>query len=230
MEPGDGLRQDQPRLQALLRRAHGTAARRRWGSPTTRNGFELTLQPQMLELPLRWRSAEADLRQLDERPVPRGRAARVHPAGRSTSCAARTGTSSRCSPSAPSGCLSLDRELDWPPNVWMGVSVENRSIRFTASTTCARHARAREVPVARTAARTACRTSICDGIDWVIVGGESGPRPARCIRRGSRHPRSVRPRRRAVLLQAMGRSVQEPTGRELEGRTWDEMPNVERIG
>ena len=40
------------------------------GQSELRNGFELTLQPQMLELPAAVESAEAHLRQFDERPVP----------------------------------------------------------------------------------------------------------------------------------------------------------------
>ena len=50
------------------------------GQPNYRDGFELTLHEQMLELPLRWKKPQDDLRQLDERPLPRGRPARVHPA------------------------------------------------------------------------------------------------------------------------------------------------------
>jgi hypothetical protein len=48
------------------------------GQPNYRNGFELALQPQMLELPLQWKKPQ-------------------------TSCAARTGTASRCSRSANPG-------------------------------------------------------------------------------------------------------------------------------
>ena len=38
-------------------------------------GFDLRLVPEKLAEPLRWSQAEDDLRQLDERPVPQGRAA-----------------------------------------------------------------------------------------------------------------------------------------------------------
>ena len=50
-------------------------------NPNYRNGFDLTLQPQMLTRPLGVEKAEEHLRQLDERSVPRRRAARIHPTG-----------------------------------------------------------------------------------------------------------------------------------------------------
>ena len=65
------------------------------------------------------------------------------------------------------------------------------------------------------------------GIDWVIVGGESGP-GARPMDPSwvDRHPRPVPARRRAVLLQAVGRNEKEEAGRVLDGRTWDEYPLI----
>ena len=49
-------------------------------------GFDLRLVPEKLAEPLRWRRPEDDLRQLDERPVPQGRARRLHRDGRRASC------------------------------------------------------------------------------------------------------------------------------------------------
>ena len=48
------------------------------GHPYER-GFDLQLRPERLDQPLRWKKAALDLRQLDERPVSRGCARRVHP-------------------------------------------------------------------------------------------------------------------------------------------------------
>jgi len=55
VESCNGVLQDQPRLQTLLR---GEMANRlkAMGQANYRNGFELTLQPQMLDLPLHWRT------------------------------------------------------------------------------------------------------------------------------------------------------------------------------
>ena len=88
------------------------------------------------------------------------------------------------------------------------------------------HGRAGQVPLARAAARPAAELDL-DGIDWVIVGGESGPGarpmdPAWVIDLRDQ----CRARRRAVLLQAVGRHEQEAdrphprrahVGRDAEG-------------
>ena len=72
----------------------------------------------------------------------------------------------------PARVLQLDGELDWPPNVWMGTSVENQSVLHRAD------------ELRQTGARVkflSCEPLIGSlsglnlaGIDWVIAGGESG--------------------------------------------------------
>jgi protein gp37 len=113
--------------------------------------------------------------------------------------------------------------IDWPPNVWMGVSIEND--RLTA-----RADQLRRVPAA--VRFLSCEPLLeplpslnLDGIDWVIVGGESGE--------------GARPMREAWVCDLQDRCVAQnipfffkqwggrfPTsgGRALQGRTWDEMP------
>lgn len=64
-------------------------------------------------------------------------------------------------------------QLDWPPNVWMGVSVENARYRFRIDDL-------RNVPAAvRFISAEPLLGPLGEvdlaGIDWVIVGGESGP-------------------------------------------------------
>ncbi len=117
---------------------------------------------------------------------------------------------------------------DWPlPNVWLGTSIEND--RFTG-----RADALRETPAA-------VRFLSCEpllgplpsldltGIDWLIVGGESGP--------GARpmHPEWVRDLRdRAVaagvafFFKQWGGRTPKAGGRELDGRTWDEFPRPGR--
>jgi protein gp37 len=65
------------------------------------------------------------------------------------------------------------------------------------------------------------------GIHWVIVGGESG-RGARAINPdlGCQPPRPVRGSGRSIFLQAMGGRTPKAGGRELQGRTWSEMPRL----
>ena len=113
--------------------------------------------------------------------------------------------------------------LVWPRNVWMGVTVEDNEH-------LSRVERLREVP---SAVRFLSIEPLLgrlpalnlDGIDWVIVGGESGP--------GARpmHENWVLEVRDACLDRAVpfffkqwGGRRKKAAGRELESRTWSEMP------
>lgn len=58
MEPGYGLRQDQSWVQALLRRAACTPVARPWGNKNYRHGFEVTLQPHILNHSLSWKATK----------------------------------------------------------------------------------------------------------------------------------------------------------------------------
>jgi protein gp37 len=122
--------------------------------------------------------------------------------------------------------------LDWPANVWMGVSVEYQ--RWTS-----RVDDLRTVPAS-------VRFLSCEpllgplqldlaGIDWVIVGGESGPgaRPMReqwavSIQRQCQAAGVAFFFKQWGAHDATGvRQSKKTAGRMLLGRTWDEMP-IER--
>jgi protein gp37 len=117
----------------------------------------------------------------------------------------------------------LAPELDWPPNLWMGVSVES------AAQTC----RIDDLRQADAAVRfLSCEPLIgpltildLSGIDWVIVGGESGPR-ARPIR--TEWVTEIRDtcvqQEAAFFFKQWGGRTPKANGRLLDGRTWDEMP------
>jgi protein gp37 len=107
----------------------------------------------------------------------------------------------------------------WPlPNVWLGVSAEDQhwaDIRIPAlleTPAAVRFVSAEPLlgPVSLVASATCRHGSLLDGLDWVIVGGESGrgARPMQ-VEWARSHPRPVRSGRRAVLLQA-GRRGSRP--------------------
>jgi protein gp37 len=114
--------------------------------------------------------------------------------------------------------------LPWPPNVWIGVTIENRRFVHRAD-----HLRA----VDRAAVRFISAEPLLGplegldltGIDWLIAGGESGPhhRPVRpeWLRelRDRCHAEGV-----AYFFKQWGGRHPKSGGRELDGRTWDEMP------
>lgn len=114
--------------------------------------------------------------------------------------------------------------IDWPPNVWMGVSVESQKYAF----------RVKHLAKVPSAIRFVSAEPLLGpvdldlgAIDWVIVGGESGggARPMR--------PDWVRSLREqcgnaevAFFFKQWGGRHPKAGGRELDGRTWDDYPKL----
>jgi protein gp37 len=94
------------------------------GQANYRNGFELTLQPHMVGLPLRWKTPRTifvnSMSDLFHDGVPVGFIHQVFAVMREAHWHRFQILTKRSERLA-----RLDRELDWPPNVWMGVSVES---------------------------------------------------------------------------------------------------------
>lgn len=114
-------------------------------------------------------------------------------------------------------------KLQWPSNVWMGVSVEEPKV-------LSRIDDLREVPAAvrflSVEPLIAPLPDIkLDGIDWVIVGGESGhvhrPMESAWVEdiRDQCHDADV-----PFFFKQWGGRTPKANGRLLDGRTWDEMP------
>jgi len=117
----------------------------------------------------------------------------------------------------------LSPRIEWPENVWMGVSVENQDYTYRIDDLRKTGAAVKFLslePLLGPIQRMGLR-----GINWVIVGGESGPgaRPVmqewvtdirdQCL---SAHV--------PFFFKQWGGVHKKKAGRELEGRTWDEMP------
>jgi protein gp37 len=194
------------------------------GQANYRRGFELTPQPHMLELPLRWKQPQtvfvnsmSDLfhPEVEDAYIQQVfdvmRLAHWHRFQVLTKRAERV--------------RSLDRRIDWPANVWLGVSVENERYRH----------RVDELRKTGASVKFLSLEPLLGplpdldlaGIDWVIVGGESGPgaRPMneqwvieirdRCLAQGA-----------AFFFKQWGGVSKHRTGRLLEGRTWDDLPSL----
>jgi protein gp37 len=114
-------------------------------------------------------------------------------------------------------------KLDWPPNLWMGVSVEDASTLFRVDDL-------RTVPAA-------VRFLSCEpllgpldgldlaGIDWVIAGGESGPDHRPLDPAAARGIRDLCGNAGVpFFFKQWGGRTPKAGGRELDGRVWDQMP------
>ena len=192
--------------------------------PRYRNGFEVTLQPDLVRLPLRWRQPRTifvnSMSDLFHKEIPESFIAEVF----QTMLEAHWHTFQVLTKRADR-LADLRGRLPWPINVWMGVSVE--SPRYVN-----RIERLRAVPAAvRFLSVEPLLAPIPDPplaeIDWVIVGGESGPgaRPM-----SPDWVREIRDRcvenRVPFFFKQWGGVRKGRTGRLLDDRTWDEMPKA----
>ena len=119
----------------------------------------------------------------------------------------------------------LGQQLPWPENVWMGVSVEDARVMFRIEDL---------VQVPATVRFLSCEPLIgpldalpLDGIDWVIVGGESGPgaRPM-CREWVLSLLRQCREHNIPFFFKQWGGTWKKRTGRTLNGRTYDQLPRL----
>lgn len=117
----------------------------------------------------------------------------------------------------------LSPDLSWPSNVWMGVSVENNEYAWRID--CLRRTPAAVKFLSLEPLLGPLYGLNLTGINWAIAGGESGPgaRPMQpdwvrsirdqCITAGV-----------AFHFKQWGGTNKKRTGRTLDGRTWDELP------
>lgn len=192
------------------------------GQERYRNGFTVRLQEDLVDLPLQWKqprvifvNSMSDLFHVD---VPLPFIQRVF------------ATMKRC-PQHTFQVLTKRSEraaevastLPWPSNVWMGVSVESQAVVD----------RVRDLQRVPSTVRFlsvepligAIEELPLEGIHWVIVGGESGP-GARPMKREWVETIYRQCRRAEVpfFFKQWGGTRKDLTGRELHGRTYDEMP------
>jgi protein gp37 len=119
--------------------------------------------------------------------------------------------------------LELSPLLPWAPHIWMGVSVESEE--YLGRVDCLRATVARVKFLSIEPLLGPLPTLDLRGIDWVIVGGESGPgaRPM-----AAEWVTGIRDRCKQAevpfFFKQWGGVFKKRTGRELEGRTWDEKP------
>jgi protein gp37 len=207
----------------------GSAKYQADGDPRTSGpGFKLTLHPESLDLPRSWRQPRVvfvdSMSDLFHPDVPVDFIHQVFEVMVDTpqhTYQVLTKRSQRL--------RKLSQTLDWPRNVWMGVSVENDKYRFRID-------HLREVPAA---VRFLSLEPLLgplpsvdlSGVHWVIVGGESGPN-ARPM--DEAWAVDIRDQCLAAdvpfFFKQWGGRTPKAGGRLLGSRTWDEMPKLARAG
>jgi protein gp37 len=197
------------------------------GNPNYRDGFEVTLQPHMLKHPLSWRSPRRvfvnSMSDLFHEDVPVEYIQRVFTVMHEADWHEYQVLTKRAE-----RLEELNPLLDWSPHIWMGVSVENEKYleRIDHLRRTSAHVKFLSIePLLGPLGRINLR-----GIDWVIVGGESGPgaRPMKqewvtsikdqCAKAGV-----------SFFFKQWGGVNKKKAGRLLDGRTYDEMPELTTI-
>jgi protein gp37 len=189
-------------------------------------GFDLRLWPERLEMPLHWRkprrifvNSMSDLFHAD---VPEDFIRRVF-----DTMVRADWHIFQILTKRPQRLARLAESLPWPEHIWVGVSIESNEVAWRANFL-------RRVPAAvRFVSAEPLLGPIdhlnLDDIHWLITGGESGSGHRPC------DPNWVRDARDRCLAanvayfhKQWGGRTSKVGGRELDGRTWDEMPTLQR--
>ena len=192
------------------------------GAPKYRNGFSVTLHPETVALPLAWKKPAVvfvnSMSDLFHRSVPVSFIEAVFDTMNSASRHTFQLLTKR-----PARAARLAGRLTWTPNIWLGASIESE--RWIGRLEFLRQTGARTKFLSLEPLLGPLPGLDLDGVDWVIVGGESGPgaRPMepdwarsirdKCLSGGT-----------PFFFKQWGGVFKKRTGRILDGRTWDEMP------
>lgn len=193
------------------------------GMPKYRNGFAVvTTHPDALDIPLRWRKPRAifvnSMSDLFHDAVPDDFIRQVFAVMTQAHWHRYQVLTKR-----PERLLALNETLPWPPQVWLGVSVE--SDRYAGRIDLLRQTDAAVKFLSLEPLLGPLPGLNLDGIDWVIVGGESGP-GARPMQR--EWAADIRDQCLAAGVpfhfKQWGGVFKKRNGRLLDGREWNDFP------
>jgi len=192
------------------------------GQPNYRNIFEVTCHEHVLEQPLTWKTPRSvfvnSMSDLFHEAVPEEFIRSIFDVMRQAHWHRFQVLTKR-----HKRMVELGARLDWPSNVWMGVTVENRKSKPRITSL-------RKVPAAvRFLSLEPLLESLgtlnLNGIHWAIVGGESGPR-ARPMKEA--WVQEIKEQCEAAevpfFFKQWGGVNKKKAGRVLDGQVWNEVP------
>ena len=197
------------------------------GSERYQNGFELTLQEDVVDLPRSWKkprvifvNSMSDLFHVD---VPLEFIRRVF-----DTISATPQHTYQILTKRSDRLRELASQLSWPDNLWMGVSIENDEVLHRVDDLRTVPARVRFL---------SCEPLIgpltglnLDDIHWVIVGGESGPKAREMKKAWVKEIKSKCHKARVpFFFKQWGGVRKHITGRELDGKLYNNMPSTDHI-
>jgi len=192
------------------------------GNPSYENGFKLTMHEHMLNRPLEWKKPQMifvnSMSDLFHKDVPIAFIQSVFDVMKKAHWHTFQILTKRSSQ-----LLELDSSINWPENVWMGVSVETADYKYRIDNLRKTNSKLKFLSLEPLLVPLGKLN--LSNIDWVIVGGESGPksRPInkewvidirdQCIK--GKVP---------FFFKQWGGVNKKRNGRLLQGRIWDELP------
>jgi protein gp37 len=208
-------------------KAMGASKYQKDGDPRTSGpGFGITTHPESLDLPYRWKTPRIvfvnSMSDLFHAKVPLSFIQDVFDV--------MTDTPQHTYQVLTKRSVRLRRladSLNWPENIWMGVSIENSDQLRRADdlrTTGAKVKFISAEPLLGSLFTQDASLSL-EMIDWVITGGESGPRARACDADWVRNIRDACTKDGVAFFHKQwGGRTPKAGGRELDGRIWSEMP------
>jgi len=192
-----------------------------------KNGFELTLHEDVLEDPIKWKKPQMifvnSMSDLFHEKVPFSFIEKIFKVMEQSPqhvFQILTKRSKRLK--------KLHNKLYWPENVWMGVTVENQHYKY----------RINDLRTTNAGLKFLSLEPLLDnlgeldleGIDWVIVGGESGPHSRKIEEKWVLDIKAqCQSQKVPFFFKQWGGVNKKKAGRLLKGKIWDQMPSAKSI-
>ena len=194
-------------------------------NPRYKNGFNVTVHEDLRELPKKWKTPRKifvnSMSDIFHESVPDDIILRIF------------ATMNACPQhifqvltKRPERLAQLNDRINWTPNIWMGVTIENNKYLYRADLLRKCNAKLRFISAEPLIGEI--NDINLEQIDWLIVGGESGSqaRPmdiswVRTLRDKAKNENV------AFFFKQWGGTVKKRNGRVLDGRTHDEYPKSE---
>jgi protein gp37 len=186
-------------------------------------GFDLKMWPNRLELPLSWRKPKRifvnSMSDLYHKDVPQEFILKIFQVMKQAKWHTFQILTKRAE-----RLEEIDPILPWCPHIWQGVSVENADYKYRIDHLRRTRAHTKFLSIEPLIGPLGDNLDLT-GIDWVIVGGESGHRSRPIDKDWVTTIRDqCKEQNVAFFFKQWGGRNKKAAGRLLEGRTWDEMP------
>jgi protein gp37 len=197
------------------------------GNPRYKNGFEVTLQEDLLDIPFQWKKPRMvfvnSMSDLFHHDIPFEYISKVFNV--MNDCPQHT---FQILTKRSERLVEYSKDLKWTHNIWIGVSIENNKVLNRLKDLKKVKAKTKFISFEPLLEKISIQT--LKGIDWVIVGGESGPKSREMKEEWATSIRDI-----CVLenipyfFKQWGGFYKKRNGRLLDGIEWSNMPQQKTI-